>query len=114
VPEDTDTPPPPVMVVELTVMSAPDVPTVSPETTVVPELFRSSARAAVPPVAATADSGTPEIVKVEPETVAAGELSVTVASTPVEPDSELVPMTRLPLASASATTCIRLFLTEVE
>jgi len=108
--------------VALIVMSVPEVPTVRPLTITVPALLRNSARAAVPVALAVAESGVPDNVNTDPETIPGVALSVIVANTPVAPESALVPMTSDPAVAApveeaavldaikSATNCIRLVL----
>jgi hypothetical protein len=106
--------------VELIMMSVPDVPTVKPDTIVVPALLRNSARAAVPVPLAVALNGTPERVRTPLETVPGVAERVTDARTPVAPESADVPITSVPAkavpveaaavfdAIRSATSCIRL------
>ena len=118
-PEFTVTVWPDVMLVDEMMMSVPLDPTVRPETMTPPELFRNSARAAVPVAVAVAERGVPDRVSTPLVTVPVDALSVMVASTPVAPESALVPITREPATAVpveaaavlpetrSATSCIR-------
>ena len=95
VPELIVTVTPEVNVVVPTVMSVPLVPTVRPETMVLPALSRNSASAAVPEFEIVAE-GVPFRVMTPEATEKLGFCSVMVASTPVEPDKAEVPITSSP------------------
>ena len=95
-PEVQDNPCPSVTFVLFTIISVPDVPTVSPEAIVVPLLSLSSARAAVPELLAVTLNGVPSSVATLLAMEKLGFCNVNVARTPVAPDREDVPMTSRP------------------
>jgi hypothetical protein len=84
-------------VVVVRLMFAALVDTVRPETTVLPALSLSSARAAVPPADGVTESGVPERVAVLEDSENGGvDDSTTEAKTPVAPESPEVPITSNP------------------
>jgi hypothetical protein len=118
--------PPDVIEVVPRIISVADVPTVRPETIVVPELLRNSALAAVPVADALADKGVPDSVRTPLDTVPGVVLREMVTRTPVAPLRDEVPITRLPAVAVpvedatvspairSATNCIRSLFSVVE
>jgi hypothetical protein len=98
-------------------MSAPDVPTVKPEATTVPELSSRRALFAVPVASATSDKGRPENERAPEDTVPTGLFKTIVARAEViEPPAVAAePITSFaPLPKAVTTAERRVFLTVVE
>jgi hypothetical protein len=75
-------------------MFVPDIPTVRPETNVMPLGSRISASASIPVAVQLAVVGIPDNVRAPPATVATGTLNGTSAIIPVEPLKADVPKTK--------------------
>ena len=103
------------IVVVSTIMSDALVPTVRPETTTTSAEVRNSAFASDPTAAAAIESGVPDNVSTDPDTVPAVAGRTSVASTPVAPDNAEVPRTSFaPEPRAVTTAFIRVVLSAAE